>query len=76
MRDLAISRIRWIRQRLNAATAAEMGNAKKKPLSADEAFGRMEDKANAVLDRAEAEAELNRISRPDSDIDDLTKKYE
>ena len=44
-------------------------------LSADDAFSRLEDKANARYDRASAEAELNHAV-PRDELDELASKYD
>ncbi len=60
---------------LEQATAAETGKRKKSGFTADDAFNRLEDKANARYDRASAEAELNSVV-PRDELTDLASKYD
>lgn len=60
---------------LEQANAAEMGKKKKSGFTADDAFNRLEDKANARYDRASAEAELNSVV-PRDELEDLASKYD
>ena len=52
-----------------------MGKKKKSSFTADDAFNRLEDKANARYDRASAEAELNSVV-PRDELEDLASKYD
>ena len=60
---------------LEEANSIETGKKKRGGLSADDAFSRLEDKANARYDRASAEAELNHAV-PRDELDELASKYD